>query len=87
MIESFINWLGVDITGLLVQLFFIYNIALMIKDNQKPPLQTCILTGLALLIISDSGSYVSDATAILSAVVGVMWLYVGFQRYRQKSQV
>jgi hypothetical protein len=74
-----------DWVGTAVQLFFAYTIILMIKDSQKPPVQTAVLTGLALVILSLGGSFASPVTSALNFINGILWLYIGYQRYRQTN--
>lgn len=83
MFEEIIPYIMTDISGILVQLFFAYTIVLMVLDRQKPPLQTCILTGVALIILGVGGSLVSPVTAGLTVLNGVLWLILGHQRWRQ----
>ena len=85
MIEIFTLWLFSDLSGVLVQLFFAYTIILMVLDKQKPPIQTSVLTGLALLALSSGGSFTSSATALMGGLNGFIWLYLGYQRYRQDN--
>lgn len=83
MFTDLINWINVDLVGVVVQLFFLYTIILMLYDKQKPPVQTCVLTGVALIVLAVGGSYIAFATALLGAINGGLWLVVGYQRYRQ----
>lgn len=85
MIESVTDWFVGDWTGFLVQLFFAYTIVLMIMDKQKPPVQTCVLTGVALMVLSFGGSFTSSATALVGLLNGLLWLVVGYQRYLQNK--
>lgn len=83
MFNSVLQWITSDLTGVVVQLFFAYTIFVMIFDKQKPPVQTCLLTGVALIVLSLGGSYSSSATSIAGALNGGLWLFVGYQRYKQ----
>jgi len=84
MLESIISIIFADTIGLLVQLFFALTIIMMIRDKQKPPLITSIPTGLALIIFGLGGSISAPLVAALSVVDGILWLYLGYQRYNQK---
>ena len=85
MFESIIEVITTDLVGVGVQLFFAYTIVLMIRDTQKPPIQTAVLTGLALIALSLGGSFTSVATSALNAVNGLLWLTLAYQRYTQKD--
>ena len=80
-------WVATDWTGVLVQLFFAYTIILMLLDKQKPPVQTCVLTGAALIILSGGGSFNSSATAVIGVLNGLLWLILGCQRYHQANKL
>jgi hypothetical protein len=83
MFETLLTVVKEDWIGASVQLFFAYTIILMIIDAQKPPVQTAVLTGLALVILSLGGSFASPITSGLNFLNGVLWLFIGYQRYRQ----
>lgn len=85
MIEQIITYVTNDITGILVNLFFAYTIVLMVLDDQKPPIQTSLLTGIALIVLGVGGSLVSPATATLSVFNGTLWLVIGYQRWKQTN--
>jgi hypothetical protein len=85
MFETILAILKADLVGVFVQLFFAYTIIFMIRDTQKPPIQTAVLTGAALIILSLGGSFASVATSALNAVNGLLWLTLGYQRYTQKD--
>ena len=83
--EAFFSWLFADPYGLGVNIFFAVTIILMIRDSQKPPLLTSIPTGIALIILGVGGSYAASAPAIASALNGGLWIYLGFQRWKQEN--
>ena len=83
MIDNLIALIQQDLVGLGVQLFFAYTILLMVFDAQKPPVQTAVLTGLALIVFGFGGSFVSPVTAGLSVLNGIFWLILAYQRYTQ----
>jgi len=85
MFETVIEIIKTDLVGIAVQIFFAYTIILMIRDSQKPPIQTAVLTGVALIVLSLGGSFASPATSALNAVNGLLWLTLGYQRYTQKD--
>lgn len=76
------EWLLADPVGLLVQLFFAVTVVMMIRDTQKPPLITSIPTGLALMVLTTS--FTAPAVGVASALNGVLWLILAYQRYVQK---
>lgn len=86
MIEFIINLIVVDVTGLVVQLFFTVTIVFMLCDSQKPPVATSVMTGLALIIFGLGGSIPAPLIAGLSVFNGLLWLVVGFQRYNQRNK-
>ncbi len=85
--ETIIQFVLEDWTGVIVQLFFIGTILLMIIDKQKPPITTAILTGFALIVLAVGGSYSSNAVAVVAFFSGLMWLYLAWQRYKQPKQL
>jgi hypothetical protein len=85
MFETLIQTIQLDWLGAVVQLFFAYTIILMIIDTQKPPIQTAVLTGLALIMLSLGGSFASPVTSALNFINGLLWLYIGYQRYQQNK--
>ncbi len=85
MIEQIINWSAVDFSGLVVQMFFAVTIALMLRDNQKPPVATSLMTGAALIILGLGDSFNASAVSLMSIINGFLWLAVGWQRYKQKT--
>lgn len=84
MLENIINILTVDVSGILVQIFFFITIILMVVDKQKPPIATSLMTGVALIVLGIGGSFYSPVVMILSVLNGIMWLILSWQRYNQK---
>jgi len=87
MFETIIALVTEDLVGVGVQLFFTWTIIMMIRDAQKPPLATSIPTGIALIIFGVGGSVSAPFVAALSVVNGLLWLYIGYQRYTQKGNI
>ena len=85
MFEQIYTHIMNDLSGILVQLFFAYTIVLMVLDGQKPPIQTSILTGIALIVLALGGSLVSPFTAGLTVINGLLWLTLAWQRYNQNK--
>ena len=73
-----------DMSGLIVQFFFMATIILMIRDPQKPPVTTSVMTGIASIVFATGGSISATLPACVSFLNGALWLVVGFQRYHQK---
>ena len=76
----------VDPIGLAVQLFFSVTIILMLRDKQKPPVMTSVMTGLALIVLGIGGSFSTSVVSVASIINGCLWLLVGLQRYAQKKE-
>lgn len=74
-----------DVSGLIVQFFFMTTIILMIRDPQKPPVATSLMTGIASIVFATGGSISATLPACVSFLNGVLWLVIGVQRYRQKA--
>ena len=86
MFEQITNWITADLVGLAVQLFFSVTIIFMLRDRQKPPVATSVMTGLALIVLGVSGSFSAMVVSAASILNGCLWLGVGFQRYAQRKQ-
>lgn len=82
--ESLQHFLTADVSGLIVQLFFVFTVVLMIFDRQKPPVLTGLLTGIGLIVLGLGGSFTTSAVAIASIVNGCLWLLLAWQRHRQR---
>ena len=87
MFENIPNIITLDISGVFVQVFFFVTIILMIKDNQKPPVTTSLMTGTALIVLGLGGSFNSPLVMWLGVLNGFLWLVIGWQRYNQKPIV
>ena len=83
MFTSLLGFVTADLSGTLVQLFFTFTVLLMVRDRQKPPLLTGLLTGLALILLGIGGSFRAEFPAVLSVVNGCLWLVLAWQRFRQ----
>lgn len=82
--ESITRFLTADASGLIVQLFFVFTVVLMIFDRQKPPVLTGVLTGIGLIVLGIGGSFTTSAVSIASIVNGCLWLFLAWQRHRQR---
>jgi len=85
MIEQIIHWSTIDFSGIVVQVFFAVTIVLMLRDDQKPPVATSVMTGAALIILGLGDSFSASAVSFMSIINGFLWLFVGWQRYKQKT--
>ncbi len=85
--ETIIQFILEDWTGVLVQLFFLVIVTLMILDKQKPPILASVGNGVALLILALGGSFGSIIVASMAALIGLMWFYLAWQRYKQPKRL
>ena len=85
MIHSLIEYILLDTSGLIVQLFFTFTIILMVRDKQKPPVLTAVMTGLALIVFGIGDSFISSLVAAISILNGILWLFIGWQRHDQSA--
>lgn len=83
--QTAIVWLTMDSTGVLVQLFFCFTIMLMIFDKQKPPTVSSVMTGIALIVLGVGDSFNAEAVSVVTTINGILWLFLGWQRYRQQA--
>ncbi len=79
------HFLTSDISGTAVQLFFAFTVILMIRDTQKPPVITGILTGIALILLGVGGSFRAELPALLSVLNGCLWFVLVWQRFKQEK--
>jgi hypothetical protein len=82
---AIVNWLIADAFGAGVGIFFTFTIILMLRDDQKPPVLTGIMTGLALIILGTGGSYRESAPAFISVINGLLWLFLAWQRFNKDN--
>ena len=85
--ETIIQFILEDWTGILVQLFFLWMATLMILDKQKPPILASLGNGTALFVLVLGGSFRAFVVAMLASLVGLMWFYLAWQRYKQPKKV
>lgn len=83
--QTAIVWFTADPSGVIVQLFFCFTIILMIMDKQKPPTVSSVMTGIALIVLGVGGSFNAEAVSVVTSINGLLWLFLGWQRYKQVS--
>lgn len=83
--QTAIVWFTADLSGVVVQLFFCFTIILMIMDKQKPPTVSSVMTGIALIVLGVGGSFNAEAVSVVTSINGLLWLFLGWQRYKQVS--
>lgn len=81
--QTAIVWFTADPSGVIVQLFFCFTIILMIMDKQKPPTVSSVMTGIALIVLGVGGSFNAEAVSVVTSINGLLWLFLGWQRYKQ----
>ncbi len=85
--EYLVDLVKADVVGFVVQLCFAFTIIVMIADKQKPPITSCVITGVLSIALGVGGSFAATLPAFLAVVNGILWFVLGFQRWRQHECV
>lgn len=85
--EYAIELIRADAVGAFVQLCFAATIIMIILDKQKPPVASCVVTGVLSIVLGLGGSFAEKLPAFLAVVNGALWFVVGFQRWQQHGKL
>lgn len=71
-----------------IQVVFCITLIPMLRAKEKPPLSTSIMTGTVLLVNAFAVATLDLwLAAVTQAVVGLQWLFLAYQRTRNKQKL